>query len=99
MAGYTVRTTVAFARWLGSIRQPAHRDRLLQRIERLEDGILGDTKPVGSGIYELRLHFGPGFRIYYAWRGDEVVLLLQGGDKGSQRRDIARARQLNEETA
>ena len=61
---------------------------------RVSDGILGDTKHVGEGVYELRLHTGPGYRIYFGREGDELVILLIGGDKSSQQRDIQRAQRF-----
>ena len=66
-------------------------DLIRQRIARLRLGNFGDTRPVGDGVHELRIHFGPGFRVYFGREGDAVVILLCGGDKGSQRRDIAKA--------
>ena len=61
------------------------------------EGIFGDTKTIGGGVGELRIDFGPGYRLYFTRRGQEVVILLCGGDKGSQARDIARAKQLAKE--
>ena len=58
-------------------------------------GNLGDYKPVGGSVYELRIDYGPGYRLYFTWRGSEVVLLLIGGDKTSQQRDIEKAKELN----
>ena len=58
-------------------------------------GNLGDHKPVGDGVYELRVDIGPGYRVYFTWRGNDVVLLLIGGDKSSQNRDIKKAKQIN----
>ncbi len=66
------------------------------RIERIEDGNFGDAKPVGGGVSELRISYGPGYRVYFARRGQAVVILLCGGDKGSQSRDIARAQAMAE---
>jgi putative addiction module killer protein len=64
------------------------------RIDRLEDGNPGDVAPVGDGISEMRIHYGPGYRLYFSRRGDELILLLCGGDKSSQRKDIATAKML-----
>lgn len=66
------------------------------RIRRIAlTGNLGDYKPVGGSVYELRIDYGPGYRLYFTWRGSEVVLLLIGGDKTSQQRDIEKAKELN----
>lgn len=67
------------------------RARIAKRIDRLVDGNFGDTKPVGGGVCELRFTFGPGYRVYYVQRGQLIIVLLCGGDKQSQQRDIERA--------
>ena len=77
--------------WLNSLRDPVTRRRILQRLLRLESGHYGDYKAVGAGVNELRLFFGPGYRIYFGEDGDTLVILLCGGDKDSQHRDIAQA--------
>jgi putative addiction module killer protein len=71
--------------------------RLVRRIERLAGGNAGDHRFLGAGLFELRDDFGPGYRIYYMHRGDELIILLVGGDKASQARDILRARQMIEQ--
>ncbi len=81
-----------FTNWLSGLRDPQTRRRILQRLWRLEDGHYGDFKLIGSGVYELRLFFGPGYRIYFGEDGDKIVVLLCGGDKDSQQRDIQQAR-------
>ena len=81
-----------FTTWLNRLRDPITRRRIIKRLIRLEHGQLGDTKPVGSGVYELRFFFGAGYRVYYGEDGDTIVVLLCGGDKSSQRRDIQRAK-------
>ena len=73
------------------------RARIAKRIDRIAMGNLGDTKPVGEGVSELRFTFGPGYRVYCTRQGDVVVILLCGGDKGSQERDIERAKALAKE--
>ena len=73
------------------------RIRIDDRLLRLASGHAGDTKSVGDGVLELRLYFGPGYRVYYTWHGERLVLLLTGGDKGSQSRDIAKAKRLARE--
>ena len=83
--------TAAFATWIDGLKDAVGRARILARIDRLAHGHEGDAAPVGGGVHELRVHVGPGYRVYYARRGERVVLLLAGGDKGTQRRDIAAA--------
>ena len=81
-----------FNEWLVSIRDIESQDRIRARLERLEDGNLGDCKSVGEGVFELRIHFGAGYRVYFGQIGNTIILLLCGGDKSSQRRDIERAK-------
>ena len=91
-----IYTTREFDAWLSRLRDGAAKGRIAQRLERASlTGNLGDAKPVGGQVFELRLSFGPGYRVYFARRGAKVILLLIGGDKSSQRRDIARAQELN----
>jgi putative addiction module killer protein len=80
-----------FTDWLNSLRDPTTRRRILQRLFRVESGHYGDFKSVGEGVNELRLFFGAGYRIYFGEDGDKIVVLLSGGDKNSQRRDIQQA--------
>lgn len=89
-----VFSTEDFDRWLLKLKDRQGRLRILSRIDRLAHGNPGDAKPVGQGVSELRLTYGPGYRIYYAQRGNRVVLLLCGGDKSSQSSDIAKAHRL-----
>lgn len=86
-----LRTTPEFVRWIDGLRDGRARARIQIRIQRLMDGNPGDVKPVGSGISELRVDYGPGYRVYYAQRRDVVILLLCGGDKRTQERDIQQA--------
>jgi putative addiction module killer protein len=79
--------------WLSGLRDIRARKRIQIRVERLGLGLEGDWKPVGEGVRELRVPEGKGYRVYYAWDGSSVVLLLCGGDKSSQTQDIARALQ------
>jgi putative addiction module killer protein len=97
--GQTVRIlkTDAFGDWLNGLRDRKARLRIDDRIRRVSDGNFGDTKPVGDGVQELRLPFGPGYRIYYTWHGPVPIILLHGGDKSSQARDIAKAKSLAKE--
>lgn len=89
-----IRQTEAFGAWMRGLRDTQGRAVIARRIERMALGNFGDHKSIGGGISELRVPFGPGYRVYYTLRGKELVVLLCGGDKGSQRRDIARAREL-----
>jgi putative addiction module killer protein len=91
---FSVRQTQPFASWLGGLRDDIARARIAARLRRLEGGHFGDTRSIGDGVRELRLHHGPGFRVYFAQRGEALILLLCGGDKSSQRRDIEAAKQM-----
>jgi putative addiction module killer protein len=92
-----VRQTDVFAAWFAGLRDREGRARITVRIRRLSLGNPGDVKPVGSGVSEMRIDYGPGYRVYFVRRGDTVFVLLCGGDKGSQDRDIARALELARE--
>jgi putative addiction module killer protein len=83
--------TEAFDEWLRGLRDLKGRARIDMRIRRLAAGNPGDVRPVGDGVSELRIDIGPGYRAYYATRGDELIVLLAGGDKSTQVRDIAKA--------
>ncbi len=83
-----------FDSWLSGMRDVRGRARILVRIDRLAAGNPGDVKPVGSGVSEMRIDTGPGYRVYFTTVGQAVVLLLAGGDKSSQRSDIERAKQI-----
>lgn len=89
-----VLKTDNFLDWLRSLRDLTGRAAIEKRIDRLELGNAGDVAPIGSGVSEMRIHVGPGYRVYFVQRGKTVVVLLCGGDKGSQFRDIVRAREL-----
>jgi putative addiction module killer protein len=91
---FELRETATFTRWLKRLTDVRARTAIVARLNRLEYGHVGDAKPVGDGISELRIHFGPGYRVYFQRRGSQVILLLCGGDKGSQDRDIAAAKVL-----
>jgi len=90
----SIRTTNAFDDWFASLRDFRARVRIQTRIDRLEMGNPGDSKAVGHGIVELRIDYGPGYRVYYIQRGAVLVLLLCGGDKSTQRADITRAKAI-----
>jgi putative addiction module killer protein len=83
--------TEAFEKWLDGLRDPSTRRRLVLRLRKASLGQLGDVKPVAPGIYEMREFFGPGWRMYYTRRGDILILMLGGGTKATQARDIAKA--------
>lgn len=83
-----------FATWLRTLRDDVAAARIVRRLERVQAGVMGDTRSVGAGLHELRIDHGPGYRIYFAWRGSAALVLLAGGTKGSQARDIRRARSL-----
>ncbi|PIZ03669.1 MAG: addiction module protein [Gammaproteobacteria bacterium CG_4_10_14_0_8_um_filter_38_16] len=80
-----------FKEWLMGLKDVVGMAQINKRIERLMLGQRGDSEPVGEGVFELRIHYGPGYRLYYAEQGSELVILLYGGSKGSQQRDIDRA--------
>lgn len=89
-----VRQTPEFAKWLRKLRDRRAVARIAARIERLRFDNFGDVAPVGEGVSELRVHYGPGYRVYFVRRGDELVILLCGGDKSTQPNDIATAKEL-----
>ena len=83
-----IRKTDLFAKWIDNLRDVQTKARVLVRIERLASGNAGDVKPVGEGISEMRIDYGPGYRVYFIKRGNELIILLAGGDKSSQAADI-----------
>jgi putative addiction module killer protein len=91
---FQVQQTEVFARWLSSLRDLRAKARILVRIESARKGNLGDIKPVGSGISEMRVDIGAGYRVYFVRRQSMVVMLLCGGDKSTQSKDIVRAKTL-----
>lgn len=97
--GYTlpvieVLQTEHFRRWIGRMRDPGARARILARIIAVEEGHFGDWRAIDRTVSELRVHAGPGYRVYFTRQGDTLVILLAGGDKRSQRRDVDTARRL-----
>ena len=86
-----VRQTPIFRKWLGDLADRRAAERIAQRIVRLQSGLIGDAKPVGGGISELRIDYGPGYRVYFVQRGAVLIILLCGGDKRSQSGNIVRA--------
>jgi putative addiction module killer protein len=91
---FVVRQTEEFAVWLDGLRDAKARVRIAARIRHIEAGTLGDWKAVGGEVGELRVHYGPGYRLYFTRRGKVVIVLLCGGDKSSQQRDIRKAVEL-----
>jgi len=89
-----IKQTEVFETWLDKLRDRRAIRLIAARLERLTHGHFGDVKPVSSGISELRIHYGAGYRVYFQQRGKEIILLLCGGDKSSQDRDIKRAQQI-----
>ena len=91
---YTILRSATFDRWLRRLRDRQASRRIVARLLAAEDGHLGDVKPVGGGVSEMRIKCGPGYRVYFITRGADIIVLLCGGDKGSQRRDIERAKRM-----
>ncbi len=89
-----IRKTEAYAKWLNDLRDVRARARILVRVERLAAGNPGDVRPVGEGVSELRIDYGPGYRVYYKKHEHEIVILLAGGDKRTQTSDIKTALRL-----
>lgn len=91
---YSVFRTDEFDKWLGKLRDAKGKARIIARIRSAELGNLGDVSSVGGNISEMRIHFGPGYRVYFTLRGKQLIILLLGGDKSSQKRDINKAKSL-----
>ncbi len=91
------RRTDEFSDWLSRLKDPQAKVCVIVRIQRVEEGNFGDAVPVGDGISELRIHYGPGYRLYIVSQGETVVVLLCGGDKSTQKKDIEKARKLAKE--
>jgi len=91
---FEIQHTDTFVRWLAKLKDRRGRDAIVSRIDQLRYGHTGDVKPVEGGISELRIHDGPGYRVYFRQQGQTIILLLCGGDKDTQRRDIKVAKQL-----
>ena len=81
-----------YAQWLRSLRDPRARAKVIMQVDRMELGLFGDSKPIGEGLSELRIHYGPGYRVYYGKEGQQIYLLLCGGDKSTQSKDIEQAK-------
>ena len=91
---FSIKYTDEFMAWLFSLKDGLTHRRLARRLEKAQNGKLGDVKPVGDGVFEMREHFGPGWRMYYVKRGSVLIVMLGGGDKSSQSADIAKAVKL-----
>lgn len=94
---YNILETDTFQHWVDGLRDMPTRIRLRRRLTKAMRGNLGDVKAVGDGVWEMREFFGPGWRLYYVQRGDVLIVMLGGGDKSSQERDIAAAKVLAKE--
>jgi putative addiction module killer protein len=92
-----IRQTSIFTKWIKGLADRRAKLAIAKRIDRLAYGHIGDAKPIGEGITELRLHIGPGYRVYFTRIGDAIIVLLCGGVRGSQARDIVRAKALMKE--
>ena len=93
---YTVKRLDEFSDWLKGLKDGLTRQRLNKRLRKAQLGNLGDVEPVGEGVFEMREHFGPGWRMYYVQRGEVLIVMLGGGDKSTQQADIRRAAMLAE---
>ena len=90
----TIKKTVIFTKWLDGLKDMHGRAKILTRLQRFSEGNFGDVKPVGDGVSEIRVNYGPGYRSYYWYMEEDVVILLNGGDKKTQARDIKKAKSL-----
>jgi putative addiction module killer protein len=93
----TIQTTKLFDNWFENLRDNQAKAKIRARIQRAKLGNLGDCKPVGSGISEMRIHYGAGYRVYFMQQGSEIIILLAGGDKSTQTKDIECALQIADE--
>lgn len=91
---FLIKPLPEFTEWLGGLSDTSVRGMVVARIKRLERGLMGDVEPVGDGVSELRIHFGAGWRIYFVQRGVQLIVLLVGGSKRTQKADIKRAKAL-----
>ena len=91
---FSIKTLPEFTEWVDNLSDASVRGVVAARIKRLEHGLMGDVEPVGDGVSELRIHFGAGWRIYFVQRGVQLIVLLTGGSKRTQKADIKRAKSL-----
>ncbi len=89
-----IRTTAVFDKWFQNLKNRQAKARIQVRIDRMQLGHFGDVSPVGEGVSEMRIFYGPGYRVYFVQHKSEVIILLNGGDKDSQSKDIARAKEI-----
>lgn len=94
---YSIHQTHKFSQWLTKLKDMRARITIARRLERAETGNLGDVKSVGGSVYEMRIDLGPGYRIYYTMRGNELIILLMGSDKSTQQSDIDKAIEMAKE--
>jgi len=94
---YLIKQTEIFSKWLYKLKDIQGKVSILRRVDRMKKGNFGDCKPLGDGVSELRLTTGPGYRVYYTQKDDEIIILLVGGDKSSQSKDIQKAKELLKE--
>ena len=94
---YNIQQIEKFSQWLTKLKDMRARIAIMRRVERAQSGNLGDVKSVGECVYEMRIDMGPGYRLYYTMRGDEMIILLVGGDKSTQQRDIEKAIEMAKE--
>lgn len=94
---YEIKTTTIFDKWLKKLKDRGAKIRILARIDRVIHGNFGDVKEIDSPLTEMRFFFGPGYRIYYVIQENTIVLLLNGGDKGSQKKDVEKAKEILKE--
>lgn len=92
---YIIKKLTNFDSWLFGLKDSTAKIRLIRRLDKAKQGLLGDVKPVGEGVYEMREFFGPGWRMYYVHRGNSIILMIGGGDKSSQSKDILKAIELS----
>ena len=91
---YKIITTDTFDNWFENLKNIQDRSRIADRIDRIKEGNLGDAKPVGNGIFELRFHFGSGYRVYFIKQHNTIIILLCGGNKKTQSKDIKKAKEI-----
>lgn len=91
---YEIRLTTTFEEWLDNLADMRAKQKIAQRLLRLQSGLFGDVKPIGQGLSEMRIDYGPGYRVYFVKAGSAILVILCGGDKSTQQRDIDRAKEI-----
>ena len=94
---YSIETTEEFDNWLGNLSDGITQKVILKRLRTMSLGTLGDIHSLNDGLFEARIHYGPGYRLYFVYQGSRIIILLCGGDKSTQKRDIAKARDMAKE--